>query len=402
VTAGGTRFDHGLHALDKDRSPLATNLFRHVLDGRVHEVVLRRGIALRNTLMPYAPSIAEIPDALKTLLPPGDLVDDLGDDPPTRDRLARYYGRTFTNLIFDEVLPSFPSEARHLAFGVPESSLLTNIYPWFFPRAARRAVTGDESRAYHDRLRAGIEQRVLYPNDGGFGGFAEALVASLDSRLVEVMTGVTDLRVDRRPTSHTIDSVSGCGRQFVAPHYFWAGSWSALCALVDLPYQDVATDRVMLGSFRMNRPACTAFHEILVGDPSHHINRISFPAAFREANDPLMQIEFAVPRAEAWPTDPDHWRTTWEVSARRLGLFDEAHRIEEFDFRSFHMHFNGFGAEGEPLRDADASILRPDTNIRPIVPSMANLNLNRYLPRAIEYVTAVLAEDRGMGSGRRA
>lgn len=55
------------------------------------------------------------------------------------------------------------------------------------------------------------------------------------------------------------------------------------------------------------------------------------------------------------------------------------------------MHFNGYGAEGEALRDADSALLKRDSNVHPVVPSMANLNLNRYVPRAVRDVTALLA-----------
>ena len=393
VTARGTRFDHGLHLLDVRRSELATRLFTHVVDGRVHEVTLRRAIALRNCVMPYAPVAADMPQPLRDMLPKGELVDELGDRLPTRDRLGQYYGRAFTDLIFDEVLPSFPSEARHLAFGVDESRLLTNIYPWFFPRARRVATAGDESRAFHDRLRAGVEQRVLYPIEGGFGGFAEGFVRHFDPDRIEVLTGVNDVHVEILPGTRSVAWVGARGRRFAAAHYFWGGSWSTLCAILGLPCQEVATDQVLLGSFRLDRPATTAYHEILVGDPEHPLNRVYFPAAFRGASDPLMQVEFAVPRAVPWPNDPNHWRDAWVASARRLGLLDTTHRVEEFDFRSFPLHFNAFGAEGEALRDADPALLGQDTNVRPVVPSMANLNLNRYVPRAVRYVASVLAAD---------
>lgn len=397
VTPGGNRFDHGLHVLDAGRSELATRLFTRIVDGRVHEVTLRRGIVLRNQIMPYAPLPAEMPWSLRQLLPEGELIDDLGDAPPTRERLGGIYGPEFARLIFDEVLPSYPSEDRHRAFGVEESLLLANIYPWFFPRARRRTVTRDESRVFHDLLRSGIPQRVLYPRDGGFGGFAEGFRRHCDPGLIEILTGVDDLQVEIRPGSHVVEWVGGLGRRFTAGHYFWAASWSGLCALLGLPCQDVVTDRVLLGSIRLNRPCRTDYHEILVGDPDHHINRIHFPAKFRESAEPLLQIEFAVPRAVAWPEDPDHWRSVWVASLQRLGLLDDAHRVEEFDFRMFPLHFNGFGAEGAALRDADPGILGADTNMRPVVPSMANLNVNRYVPRAVSYVAAVMADHDHLG-----
>lgn len=390
MTSKGTRFDHGLHVLDAARSDITTRLFTHVVDGRVHDTPLKRGIVLRNHVMPYAPTPDDMPPALRQMLPPGPLVDDLGDECPTRERLARYYGRVFTDLVFDEVLLSYPSDARHLAFGVDESRLLTNIYPWFFPRATRRPGVGDESRLFHDRLRAGIEQRILYPQDGGFGGFADGFLRHLDRARVEVLTGADDLHLEMAPGTHTVTWIGACGRRFAAPHVFWGGSWSVLCGLLNLPCQQVATDRVMLGSFRFNRPATSAYHEILVGDPLHHLSRVYFPAAFRESTDALMQVEFAVPRAVSWPEDPDDWRESWLASARSLGWLDDRHQVEEFDYRSFPMHFNGFGAEGEPLRDADPRLIRADSNIRPLVPSMANLNLNRYVPRTIDCVASAL------------
>lgn len=391
VTPAGTRFDHGLHVLDAHRSEVATRLFTHVVGGRVHEVTLRRGIVLRGQTMPYAPEPGDMPEELQDLLSAGDLADEIGTDLPTRARLSTHYGRGFADLIYDEVLRSYPSDARHLEFGVDEARLLTNIYPWFFPRARRAVVETDESRAFHDRLRRGIPQTVLYPREGGFGGFAEGFLRHFDASRIEVLSGAEDLRIDVRESTHTIDGVRACGRDLFAPQYFWTGSWSVLCDLLRLPCQQTATDVVLLGSVRLNRPARCEYHELLVGDPRHPINRIYLPARFRESDEPLLQIEFAVPRDGGWRLDADHWREQWTASLRALGLLASDHAIEEFDVRSFTMHFNGFGVEGQPLVDADPDLIRADSNLHAVVPSMANLNLNRWVPRAVRDVTAVLA-----------
>jgi glycine/D-amino acid oxidase-like deaminating enzyme len=393
VTPGGARFEYGLHVLDEDRSEIATRLFRRAVDDRVHRVRLERGIVLRGQAMPYAPRPSQMPDELRRMLPGEELVDALGDDPPTRANLARHYGRAFTDLVFDEVLPSYPSENRHRRFGVDESRLLANIYPWFFPRAQRRSKSGDESRAFHDRLRNGLPQWILYPREGGFSGFAEGLLRKLDRARIEVLMGADDLRLELAPGSHTVAAVHAKGRVLRARHVFWAGPWEPLCRILGLPCQSVATDRVMLGSFVFDRPATSAFNELLVGDPSFSLARVYFPGRWRESDDPLMQVEFAVPKAEDWPADPEHWRAKWLDDARRLGLIGAQHRLVEFDFKAITMHFNGFGMEGEPLRDADPSAIQAGSNLHPVVPSMANLNLNRYVPRAIAEVGAVLARD---------
>jgi hypothetical protein len=390
-TPGGTTFDNGFHVLDHMRSPEATRLFTEVVDGEVNRLELRRGIVLRGRLMPYAPRPGEMPAELRDLLAGDDLTDRVGDELPTRERLGRCYGPGFADLVMDEVLPSFPTEHRHHRFGVDEARLLTNVYPWFFPRATQAVASGDESRAFHDRLRAGATQEILYPARGGFGGFAAGFVDKLERDGIEVRTGLGEIQVEVSPHTHRVEWVEAGGRRLGAERYLWGQGWAPLCALLDLPCQEVATDRIALGSFRLDRPPRTDYHEILVGDPRVRINRVSFPDALRGSAENLMQIEFAFPdRAEGWDLEAEEWRRRWIEDGRAIGVLDQDHRVEEFDFRSFRMHYNAFGAEGEPLRDADPSLLNGSSNLHPIAPSMANLNLNRYVPRALEEVSEAL------------
>jgi protoporphyrinogen oxidase len=391
-TTRGTEFEFGMHVLDFMRSELATRLFTHVVDGQVHRTPLRRGMVLRGRLMPYAPRPSEMPSEIVAMLPAGDLVDELGDAAPTRARLAEYYGREFTDLVFDEVLPSFPSENRHRAFGVDESLLLANIYPWFFPRARRKEKAGDASRAFHDRLRSGTPQEILYPKEGGFGGFAAGFVRKLCALNVEIVTGASDLALDVEEGAFRVRSVTGGGRSFRARHYFWATSWDGLCKAVGLPCQEVATDRVLIGSYRFDRALTAPYNEVLVGDPQIRINRAYLPAKFRESDEPLLQVEFAVPKNEDWPVDPNFWREAWLDGVRRIGFIDGSHRVEEYDFKTVTMHFNGFGMEGEPLRDADPTLFAA-SNLHPVAPSMANLNLNTHVPRTVREVLDIVSRE---------
>ena len=139
--------------------------------------------------------------------------------------------------------------------------------------------------------------------------------------------------------------MQGGGRRLKGQRYFWAGSWPELCRLLKLPCQNPSTDRIALGSFRLDRPARTEYHEILVGNPAHPINRVYFPGAFRGSEDALMQIEFSFPVAEERSLDPDHWRDTWLDSLRALGILEAAHRVEVYDFKTRTLHFNGYGAD---------------------------------------------------------
>ena len=395
TTRAGNRFEFGMHVLDYMRAGVATCLFTDVVDGAVHRSLLRRGIVLRGHLMPYAPEPSAMPRELRSMLPGDALVDDVGDELPTRARLARYYGQSFADLIFDEVLPSYPTENRHREFGVDEALLLPNIYPWFFPRARRTPKSGDASRAYHDKLRTGIPQEVLYPREGGFGGFAAGFVRKLEAGGAEVLLGADDLEVQVEPGTHTVRCVTANGRVFQATHYFWATSWPVLCRLLDLPCQEVATDLVVLGSFQFDRPLSGEYQEILVGDPDFLINRVSFPARFRDSEEPLLQIEFAFPRAEDRPIDPAGWKQRWLADLRRLGIVGDQHEVLDYDFKSVPLHFNAYGMEGEALVDADPCLIRADSNLHAVVPSMNNLNLNNHVPRTVSEVTALVCRDRG-------
>ncbi|MDX1390677.1 MAG: hypothetical protein R3344_15920, partial [Acidobacteriota bacterium] len=135
------------------------------------------------------------------------------------------------------------------------------------------------------------------------------------------------------------------------------------------------------------------FNEVLVADPAFQIDRISFPGKFAGTGAPTLQVEFAFPAADrASPLESGHWRTVWLENLGRLGLLEDTHRVETFDFKSFRMHYNSFGAEGEPRREPDPAVIHPASNIRPVAPTMQNRNLNGSVPLYLEYVTRVLAE----------
>jgi hypothetical protein len=395
TAADGAVFEFGMHVLDYNRSPLATRLFTRAVSGRVCRTRLARAIVLRGEIMPYAPAVADMPASIRELLPREELVDDLGDAPPTRSALGAIYGSGFADLIFDEVLPSFPSEARHLAFGVDESELLANIYPWFFPRAERAGKRDDASRAFHDRLRRGQPQYVLYPESGGFGGFSAGFVDGFDRNRTEVLLGLGDLDIVVDPSTRRIECVGANGRELEARRYFWSDGWPALCALLDLPCQTVATDRIVLGSFGFDAPVRSAYHELLVGDPELRINRLYFPSRFAGRDEPRLQIEFAFPAVDEATRglDADAWRERWLADLRRLGIIERSHGVGLFDFKSRRLHFNGFGMEGERLIDADPGLIPASSNIFPVAPSMANLNLNAHVPMTVETVTHELAAD---------
>ena len=119
--SNGRIFDHGLHVLEYMRSEFVTRLFSQAVNGEVNKVERRRGIVLRNHVIRYNAEPRDWPEELRAMLPDGELVDKLGTDRPTRENLAKFYGKPFADLIFDEALPSYPSDYRHCTLGVDES-----------------------------------------------------------------------------------------------------------------------------------------------------------------------------------------------------------------------------------------------------------------------------------------
>ncbi len=391
TTPDGSTFDLGMHVLDYMRSGVTTRLFSHVIGDKLNQVLLKRALVLRGHILPYNPAPVDMPLELCELLPGSELTDDLGTDLPTRERLCQYYG-AYADFIFDEVLPSYRCEQRHKDLGVEEGRLLRNIYPWFFPRAQRKLNTAQESRAFHDRLRRGEDQYILYPSQGGFASFSKAFFTQLGTN-VEVLTDIPDLHFEIEPDTQRVLWLQARNRRFESRHIFWCSAWPALCHLLGLPVQNLATDNLLLGSFRFNEPAISQYNEILIGDPSFHMDRINFPGKFARTNAPQLQVEFAFPVADQSLTlKPTDWQERWLSELHRLGLLTGQHQLEMFDFRSFRMHFNSFGAEGEEIRDADPSLLMAGSNIHPVAPTMQNPNINGSVPLYLKHVIGVLVD----------
>ncbi len=103
----GRIFDFGIHALEYMRSEYTTRLMLQAVDDQVVKIERKRGIVHRSCMIPYNVDKSEWPDELAAMLPDGELVDLLGSQRPTRENLARYYGKQFVDFIFDETLASY-------------------------------------------------------------------------------------------------------------------------------------------------------------------------------------------------------------------------------------------------------------------------------------------------------
>jgi len=395
----GRWFDFGLHALDDMRSELTTRFFGHVLEGALHRLERRRAIVLRGLTIPYNAEPKDWPDALRPLLLHGGespLVDDIGTQPPTRERIASCYGRGFADLVFGEILPSYPSDHRHALLGVPEQSLLVNVYPWFFPRSARARVSLDASRTYQDAVREQPREYLLYPDAGYFGAFPEAIARRCVAQGAELLLGARDLFVDYQPQTRRVESVLVNGRRLRAPRVYWCGPPAALCALVGREVPNATPDSFVLGSFEYERPVRCAYSELILGDPEHRINRISFPGKLAHGEDNLVQCEFAFPTAdEEWSRKPEDWRDAFARSLTQLGVVDAHNRVVDASVQLVPIFYNVLGAEGRELPPLDfADTLGPDSNLRPVLPTYQKVNINTRVPQIVQFLAHDLAARR--------
>jgi len=390
----GRIFDYGVHALDHHRSEFVTRLFERAVDGRFRRLPKVRRLLLRGHLIPYNAPPEEWPADLRALMKPGEIVDDLAGAPPTREALGAIYGPAFADFVFDEVLASYPAEHAQLGYGVDESELLVNIYPWFFPRVERTTRDTNPHDRYQNRVRREGGEHVIYPEEGGFGGFMDGLADKARALGVEVEVGADDLHVDYDADAMRIREVRANGRRLASDRVYWCGPPKALMQMLGRPAFDATPEQFALGSLQFERPVDCDALEILGGDPAHHIKRASFPGKLQGGPDDLVQIEFHFPKGDArFGQDEAWWFESWTESLRALGVTRPDNEAVGFDLKLFPIHYNAYGIEGRPSPELELPELPPDTNLKPVATTYRRVNLNTRLPMYLELLARDLARN---------
>lgn len=389
----GRLFDVGLHVLDYMRSEFTTRLFEHVIEGRYHKMERLRAMVIENELVPYNVPVPEWPEKLRKLMRDGEIHDDIGTELPTRQRLAECYGAAFADLVYDRILPSYPSEHWHARFGVDESELMSAVYPWFCPRVPRGAAAKDPSRSYQDKIRAKSREYLLYPDQGGFASFANAFRDRINAGGGEVIVGAKDLEIDFEPETQTVRSISAAGREFEAQRVFWCAPAPGLCDLMGIEHPNYKCDHFLLGSFEFDKETTCHYNELLFGDPDHLINRASFPGKFARERDDLVQLEFCYPiKDEARAMEPDAWRDAWHQSLIRLGVISADTGIKDFDLKTFPIRYNAYGVDGQKVDQVALPEPHPDSNLVPVLPAPGNVNINTRVPMYLRFLAEELTQ----------
>ncbi|MBB5054211.1 protoporphyrinogen oxidase [Afipia massiliensis] len=356
----GDSFDFGYHTLDCDRSPFATRFFSEVLHGQFHTFALKRGIAIKGHTMPYNAPISEWPEAIRRSVEKTEFVDTI-DGPPTRESLASIYGDYLAGLALNEILPSYPTLFWQLKNGKPESDLMDQVYPWFFPKSIKQSIGKHEWNRFHQKVRDQGEHMVMYPSIGGFGGFIDAIVKKIDTQKARIVQGFSKLDVSIDPDSQKIRSIDLDGVTYQADQYFWCAPLAIVGRLLGVPFPSAHPQMLCLGSFVFERELPFAYHEILVGERGVPINRISFPGKIAGGKNDKAQVEFAYPLGEM-VIEENTWVADSHSYLEKLGLLQQDNPLIDYHFFGAN---KGFVSTHDPLKmlaDFRAS-LRHSTNI---------------------------------------
>lgn len=373
----GSIFDSGYHALDYMRSEITTKLFMKVLNNLFNKIKLNRGIYISGNLIEYNSPIEKWPKSISKLInlrSEGIITGEI-----TEETISYLYGEKFKDLCVDDIFVSYPSEVRSLKEGGGE--LFKNIYPWFFPKLdVINNGASTEWGQYHNAMRS-QDQYVLYPKSGGFFGFIKGIYDKIDKELCDVYLGCDDVVIDV-DSNNICQSVSVNENKIKSDHYFWCAPFFGLSSILGLSLPTGVPQALVLGSFEIKGEFDQDFHEILVGDKNHKINRISFPGNLRGEKNNLLQVEFLFPMDEI-DINRDEWFALWVSSLNKMGIM-KGHEIKDFRFDFQRKGFIAKSSIEDIARQFEQELLKTNTNIFVPFVSVGPENINRLVPSVIQ------------------
>lgn len=329
----GNVFDYGYHALDHNRSFITTKFFEKILQNNYRKFKLKRGIVIKNHLIPYNEKIDKWPKDLKVLFLKK-LQNDTIEGELNRGEISRVFGKKFTDLAFEDILRSYPSIRWSLENGGKEEDFFGLVYPWFFPKTKKVNQRKSEWDIFHDKMRGDSDHFVLYPKNGGFGRFIEAIYKDIDQKYCKVIKNAKKIEYKTESRTNRFSTVKINGDTYVADTYFWCNSPISLCKILDIKIEEAKIGKpqqIVFGNFILKKEIKNEFHEILVGSNQHMINRISFPGKIANTNNKLIQVEYSFP-IDTPKYNRKILRESWVNSLMRLGIITKKDQIKKFTF----------------------------------------------------------------------
>ena len=381
----GNIFDYGYHALDYNRSFITTKFFKKLLQNNYRKFKLERGIIIKDHLMQYNEKIDKWPKDLKVLFLKK-LQNDTIEGELNRGEISRVFGKKFTDLSFENILKSYPSIKWSLENGGKEEDFFGLVYPWFFPKIKKINQRKSEWEIFHDKMRGNSDHFILYPKNGGFVKFIEAIYNDIDKKYCKIIKNAQKIEYKIESKTNKFSSVKINGNTYVADTYFWCNSPISLCKILGIKIKETkigVPQQIVFGNFILKNKIKNKFHEILVGSNQHMINRISFPGKIANVNNKLIQVEYSFPK-NTLNYNKKILKESWINSLIKLKIITKKDQIKKFTFieetRGFVTNHNW-----EELTNMYKIKINEKKGDNIIIPSF-NLgpeNINRVVPEVI-------------------
>ena len=270
--------------------------------------------------------------------------------------------------------------------GGKEEDFIGFIYPWFFPRKNKKVLRDSEWDNFHDKKRNSLEHYVLYPKNGGFQGFIDAIIDDIDMKYCKIKKNIKNLEIKTNPKTNSIQSIKANGELIHGDIFFWCNSPISLAKILKIKSRVSKSglpQTIIFGNFVFEKNIFSKFHEILVGSPNYHINRISFPGKIMKKKNNLIQVEYSFPN-DQFNLNKNNWKKIWLESLYDLGLVKKENTLNSFNFISesrgfvskYDSQFLTNSLKNEVLNSIGSNIVLPSFNLGPE-------NINRIIPEVI-------------------
>mgnify|MGYP005625710307 FL=1 len=381
----GNIFDYGYHALDENRSLVATKFFKKVLKNEFYRLKLSRGIVINNSLFPYNEKFSKWPKEFQDNFKISNLDDDIKNN-LNRKNISKIYGKKFTDFAFDKIAKSYPTIKWSIENGGKEEDFIGFVYPWFFPRKNKKTPRDSEWDYFHDKKRMSLDHYVLYPKNNGFQGFIDAIAQDIEMKYCKIKKNVKNLEFNTDSRTNNILSIKANNELITGDLFFWCSSPISLAKILKIK-SSVTTSgipqTIIFGNFVFEKNISSNFHEILVGGLDHQINRISFPGKIMKKKNNLIQVEYSFPN-NLFEFKKNSWKQSWLKSLHSLGLVKKDNLLKNFNFISetrgfvskYDFPFLTNTLKNKIMRSIGNNIVIPGFNLGPE-------NINRVIPEVI-------------------
>lgn len=381
----GDIFDLGYHALDFNRSVITTNFFQKIIKNQFYKIKLKRGILIKDYLFPYNSKLSLWPVELQNIFKKK-LSKDSIKGKLNRKKISNIYGKKFTQLVFDEILRSYPAVNWSIQNGGDETDFAGIVYPWFFPKMSKTVIRDSEWDRFHDSMRKTHEQYILYPKKNGFQEFVNAIINDIDKDYCKIVKNVKKSEVIIDSRTKEIKNLKLDGKIVSADLYFWCNSPISLSKILDINIKkekSLIPQKIIFGNFVFEKEIKQDFHEILVGSLEHKINRISFPGKIGNKKNNLIQIEFSFPENQH-SLNQTYWKPMWLESLKKVGIIKSDNVLKSFSIVSetrgmitkYEIEHMRNLYESKIVREKGSNIIIPSFNFGPE-------NINRVVPQVI-------------------